>query len=138
MIVNSCQLNVVSVEKSIFSGIIKKIYVMGVEGELGIFPGHSPLLTLIKPGLLKIFQVYNNEYLYLSGGILEVQPTVITILADVAIRAKDLDEKKVRDSKRLSEEKIKKMRHGDVDYIKISMEISKAIAQLRLIELTKK
>lgn len=136
---DSYNLHVVSIEKKIFIGMVKKIHVLGIEGEMGIFPGHAPLITLIKPGILNIFKIYDQkEYIYLSGGILEVQQNIVTILADTAIRAEDLDEKKAQESKRLAEKKIKHMHHGDADYIKIILEISKAIAKLRLIELTKK
>lgn len=137
---NAYNLNIVSLEKEIFSGPVKKIQVLGIEGEMGIFSGHTPLITLIKPGILKIFKIYNHnkEYIYLSGGILEVLYNTVTILADTAIRAEDLDEKKAQESKLLAEEKIKHMRYGDPDYIKISLKISKAIAKIRLIELTKK
>lgn len=136
---NSYNLHVVSIEKEIFSGKVTKIQVLGIEGEMGIFPGHVPLITLIKPGILKIFNISNHEeYIYLSGGILEVQQDIVTILADTAIRAEDLDEKKAQESKRLAEEKIKNIRHIDTDYIKTALEISKAVAKLRLIELTKK
>lgn len=135
---NSYNLHVVSIEKEIFSGIVKKIQVLGIEGEMGIFPGHSPLITLIKPGILKILKICNyEEYIYISGGILEIQQNIVTILADTAIRAEDLDEKKAQESKNLAEEKIKNIRRGDANYVKISAEISKSIAKLRLIELTK-
>lgn len=136
---DSYNLHVVSVEREIFNGIVKKIQVSGIEGDMGIYPGHSPLITLIKPGILKIFNSINNiEYMYLSGGILEVQHHTVTILADTVIRAEELDEKKAQESKLLAEEKIKHIRHGDVNYIKIAAEITKAIAKLRLIELIKK
>lgn len=138
---SSYHLHVVSVEKEIFNGIVRKIQVSGIEGEMGIFPGHSPLITSIKPGILKIFKTSNYiEYMYLSGGILEIQHDIVTILADTIIRAEELDEKKAQESKRLAEEKIKHMRHGDrnIHYIKIVAEMSKAIAKLRLIELAKK
>lgn len=135
---SSYNLHVVSVEKEIFIGVVKKIQVLGIEGEMGIFPKHSPLITLIKPGILKILNIHNHEeYIYLSGGILEVQKNLVTILADTAIRAEDLDEKRAQESKRLAEEKIKRIQHGDANYIKIASEISKAIAKLRLIELHK-
>lgn len=136
---DSYHLHVVSVEREIFNGIVKKIQVSGIEGNMGIYPGHSPLITSIKPGILTIFNLtYHVEYMYLSGGILEVQQNIVTILADTIIRAEELDEKKAQESKRISEEKIKHIRHGDINYIKIAAEISKAIAKLRLIELTKK
>lgn len=136
---DSYHLHVVSVEREIFNGIVKKIQISGIDGDLGIFPGHSPLITLIKPGILKIFNTINHqEYMYLSGGILEVQYNIVTILADTIIRAEELDETKAQESKRLAEEQIQHMHHGDINYIKISAEISKAIAKLRLIELIKK
>lgn len=135
---NTYHLHVVSVEKEIFNGIVKKIQLSGIEGDLGIFPGHSPLITLIKPGILKISKINNSlEYMYLSGGILEVQSTVVTVLADTVIRAEDLDEQKVQQSKQLAEEKIKNFRRMDLNYVKISAEIAKSIAKLRLVELSK-
>lgn len=138
--INSYHLYVVSVEQEIFNGTVKKIHISGTEGDIGIFPGHAPLLTTIKPGILKIFKKKHHdvEYMYLSGGIIEVQKNIVTVLADTVIRASDLDEKKAQEARRLAEEKIKHTRHGDVNYIKISAEITKAIAKLRLIELTKK
>lgn len=136
--IDSYHLHVVSVEREIFNGIVKKIQVSGIEGEMGIFPGHSPLITSIKPGILKLFKInHDEEYMYLSGGILEVQNNIVTILADTVIRAEELDEKKAQESKRIAEEKIKHMHHGDINYVKISIEIAKAITKLRLVELTK-
>ncbi|URJ33275.1 F0F1 ATP synthase subunit epsilon [Candidatus Blochmannia vicinus] len=140
MSVSSYHLTVVSVESQIFSGVVHKIQVAGIEGEMGIFSGHAPLLTSIKPGVLHIVKLCGDEeYVYVSGGILEVQKNIVTILADTAIRAEELDEKKAEEAKYEAEKHIKNLRYnGDVDYIKISSEISKAIAKLRLIELTKK
>ncbi|AGC03300.1 ATP synthase epsilon chain [Candidatus Blochmanniella chromaiodes str. 640] len=133
-------LTVVSVEREIFSGVVRKIQVTGIEGEMGVFPGHTPLLTSIKPGVLRIVKSHDNEeYIYISGGILEVQRNIVTILADTAIRAEELDEKKAREAKHEAEKHIKNYRHSsDIDYIKITSDISKAIAKLRLMELTKK
>ncbi|URJ29779.1 F0F1 ATP synthase subunit epsilon [Blochmannia endosymbiont of Camponotus sp.] len=140
MSVNTYHLTVVSIESQIFSGVVQKIQVVGIEGEMGIFPGHAPLLTSIKPGVLRIVKLCDDEeYVYISGGILEVQKNIVTILADTAIRAEELDEKKAEEAKHEAEKQIKNLRHNDdVDYIKIASEISKAIAKLRLIELTKK
>lgn len=136
---NSYHLHVVSVEKEIFNGIVKKIQISGIEGEMGIYPGHSPLITLIKPGTLSLLNVDNHiEHMYLSGGIIEVQKNVVTILADTVIRATELDEQKAQESKRLAESKIKHLQYGDVNYIKIAAEISKAIAKLKVIKLSKK
>ncbi|WP_331828523.1 F0F1 ATP synthase subunit epsilon [Candidatus Blochmannia sp. SNP] len=140
MSVSTYHLTVVSIESQIFSGVVQKIQVSGTEGEMGIFPGHAPLLTSIKPGVLRIVKLCDDEeYIYISGGILEVQKNIVTILADTAIRAEELDEKKAEEAKHEAEKHIKNLRYNDdVDYIKITSEISKAIAKLRLIELTKK
>ncbi|GKX52304.1 F0F1 ATP synthase subunit epsilon [Budvicia aquatica] len=138
MAVSTFHLDVVSAENNLFSGEVKKIQVTGSEGELGIFPQHTPLLTAIKPGLIRIVKVDGDEeFIYLSGGILEVQPTIVTVLSDTAIRGQDLDEARAMESKRKAEEHIRNS-HGDVDYAQASAELSKAIAKLRVIELTKK
>ena len=131
-------LDVVSAEKKMFSGVVQKIQVTGSEGELGIFPGHAPLLTAIKPGMIRIVKQFGEEeFIYLSGGILEVQPSVVIVLADTAIRGTDLDEAKALESKRKAEDHINNS-HGDVDYAQASAEWAKAIAKLRVIELTRK
>lgn len=140
MSVSTYHLTVVSIESQIFSGTVQKIQVAGTEGEMGIFPGHTPLLTSIKPGVLRIVKLYSDEeFIYISGGLLEVQKNIVTILADTAIRAEELDEKKAEAAKYEAEKRIKDLRYNDnVDYIAIALEISKAIAKLRLVELTKK
>lgn len=131
-------LDVVSAEQQIFSGLVEKIQVTGSEGELGIYPGHAPLLTAIKPGMVHIVKQYgHDEYIYLSGGILEVQPSIVTVLADTAIRGTDLDEELALGAKHKAEEHMHGS-HGDVDYAQASAELAKAIAKLRVIELTKK
>ncbi|MXP56748.1 F0F1 ATP synthase subunit epsilon [Pantoea sp. Mhis] len=131
-------LDVVSAEEQMFSGMVNRIEVSGSEGNLGIFPGHAPLLTAIKPGMVHIVTQYDEEeYIYLSGGILEVQPLNVIILADTAIRGKDLDEKLVLETKHEVEKHIKN-NHKDVNYVKASTELAKIIAKLRVIELTKR
>ena len=131
-------LDVVSAEKHMFSGLVQKIQVTGSEGELGIFPGHAPLLPAIKPGMVRIVKPHGEEeFIYLSGGILEVQPSVVTVLADTAIRCTDLDEARALEAKRKAEEHIRSS-HGDVDYAQASAELAKAIAKLRVIELTRR
>lgn len=131
-------LDVVSAKQKMFSGLVQKIQVTGSEGELGVFPGHAPLLTAIKPGMVRIVKQHGEEeFIYLSGGILEVQPSSVTVLADTAIRGQDLDEARAMESKRKAEEHINNS-YGDVDYAQASAELSKAIAKLRVIELTKK
>lgn len=131
-------LDVVSAEERMFSGLVQKIQVTGSEGELGIYPGHAPLLTTIKAGMVRIVKQHGEEeIIYLSGGILEVQSSVVTILSDTAVRGQDLDEVKALESKRKAEDQIRNS-HGDVDYALASAELAKAIAKLRVIELTKK
>lgn len=138
MALTSYDLEVVSAEARLFSGSVQRIRVTGSEGELGIYPGHTPLLTMIKPGMIRIVKDSGEEeFIYLSGGILEVQPTMVTVLADTAIRGQDLDEARAIESKRQAEEHIRNS-HGDVDFVQASAELSKAIAKLQVIELTKK
>ncbi|NIG62734.1 MAG: F0F1 ATP synthase subunit epsilon [Serratia symbiotica] len=130
-------LDVVSAEKQIFSGLVQKIQVTGSEGELGIFPGHAPLLTAIKPGMVHIVNQHGEEeFIYLSGGVLEVQPSVVSVLADTAIRGTDLDEARALEAKYKAEDHIRNS-HGDVDYAQASAELARAIAKLRVIELTR-
>ena len=130
-------LDVVSAEQQMFSGLVQRIQVSGSEGELGIHPGHAPLLTAIKPGMIRIVKQHGEEeYIYLSGGVLEVQPGSTTVLADTAIRGEDLDEARALEAKRKAEDHMNS--HGDVDYAQASAELAKAIAKLRVIELTKK
>ena len=129
-------LDVVSAEQQMFSGLLEKIQVTGSEGEQGIYPGHAPLLTAIKPGMIRIVKQHGHEeFIYLSGGILEVQPGNVTVLADTAIRGQDLDEARAMEAKRKAEEHISSS-HGDVDYAQASAELAKAIAQLRVIHRT--
>ncbi|MDP5255665.1 MULTISPECIES: F0F1 ATP synthase subunit epsilon [unclassified Vibrio] len=130
-------LDVVSAEKKLFSGLVKTFQVTGTEGELGIYHGHTPLLTAIKPGMVRIVkQDGQDEILYVSGGIVEVQPSTSTVLADTAIRGEDLDAAKAEEAKRRAEEKIQNQ-SGDMDFAQAASELAKAIAQLRVIELTK-
>lgn len=133
----SYHLDVVSAEESFFSGRVEKIQVSGTEGELGVYPNHAPLLTAIKPGMIRITKQYGEEeVLYLSGGILEVQPGVVTVLADTAIRGSDLDEARVLAAKNRVEA-LMNAQHSDVDYAKASSKLAKEIAKLRVIEMIK-
>ncbi len=109
-------LDVVSAEKRIFSGRVETFQVTGSEGELGIFHGHTPLLSAIKPGMVRIVkQHYHEEFIYVSGGMVEVQPGTATVLADTAIRGEDLDAAKAEEAKRRAEEQIQNQ-HGDMDF----------------------
>jgi F-type H+-transporting ATPase subunit epsilon len=129
------QVDVVSAEESIFSGLAEVVIVPGVSGELGIYPRHSPLLTRIKPGSVRL-KLPNEDVetlIYVSGGMLEVQPNIVTILADTAIRGADLDESRAIEAKRAAEEAMKN-RTGDVDYAAAQAELAEAIAQLAAIQ----
>ena len=136
---STIHVDVVSAEESIFSGEATLVSLPGEVGELGILPRHTPLITRIKPGAVRIQRADNNEeeFVFVAGGILEVQPHCVTVLADTAIRADDLDEAKAQEAKRRAEERINSS-HGDIDYAQASAELAKAMAQLRVIDIVKK
>lgn len=131
-------LNVVSAEESLFSGSIKSLQITGSEGELGIMPGHAPLLTSLKPGMARIVtNLGEEEIIYLSGGMLEVQPNHVTVLADVAARVDDLDEQAALEAKQRAHDHMNS--HGDdVDYAEVAVELARAVAQLRAIQASKR
>ncbi|MBK4775846.1 F0F1 ATP synthase subunit epsilon [Candidatus Pantoea edessiphila] len=136
--IKNYRLDVVSAEKQLFSGFVQKLQVSGIEGELGIYPGHSPLLTVIKPGMIRLIKKNGEEeFIYLSGGIFEVQPSRSIVLADIAIRGTDLDEQRALKAKSKAEQQIKD-KHKDINYLIASVKLAKAMAKLRVIELTKK
>ena len=131
-------LDVVSAEESIFSGRVESVQVTGEAGELGIMPGHAPLLTSIKPGMVRLVkQNGEEEIIFLSGGILEVQPGTVNILADVAIRGGDLDENAAEEAKRLAEENINNA-SGGMDYAEAAAQLANAVAQLRVLQMVRK
>ncbi|MFZ7186866.1 F0F1 ATP synthase subunit epsilon [Avibacterium avium] len=131
-------LTVVSAEESIFTGQVKSIQATGIEGELGILPGHTPLLTAIKPGIVKLtLENGNEEVIYVSGGFLEVQPNVVTVLADVAIRGKELDGDRILEAKRQAEQNIV-ANVKDANYEMLASQLAKELAKLRAYELTEK
>ncbi|MFZ0219180.1 MAG: F0F1 ATP synthase subunit epsilon [Candidatus Aquirickettsiella sp.] len=132
------QIEIVSAEVSIFSGEATHVVAMGSLGELGIYPGHTQLLTALKPGQVRIVKPDGeDEILYISGGILEVQPKIITILADTAIRAVDLDELAAIEAKEHAE-RILSEKQADIDYAKATAELAQAVAQLQIISKLKK
>lgn len=127
------ELVVVSAERKIFCGDVVSVRVSGVEGELGIYAGHTPLLTAIKPGMVKFTLADGKEELiYVSGGFLEVQPTTVTVLADTAIRGEELDEQRILAAKRKVEENLGKTNDAD-----LTAKLAREIAKLRVYELTK-
>mgnify|MGYP000889811847 CR=1 FL=1 len=127
--------DVVSAEESIFSGLAEFVVLPGEAGELGILPGHMPLMTRIKPGAvrLKVPQQEQEELIFVAGGILEVQPGRVTVLADTAIRGKDLDEAKALDAKRKAEEAMAD-KSAEMDYARAQAELAEAVAQLAAIQ----
>lgn len=131
--------DVVSTEESIFSGLCEFVALPGETGELGILPGHTPLLTRIRPGAvrLKLPNQQQEELVFVAGGLLEVQPGLVTVLADTAIRGRDLDEAKAMDAKRSAEESLAN-RESKLDFARASAELAAATAQLALIERMKR
>jgi F-type H+-transporting ATPase subunit epsilon len=131
--------DVVSAEASIFSGLAEMVVVLGEMGELGIYPGHTALMTRIKPGSVRIKRpdLEQQELIYVSGGMLEIQPGVVTILADTAIRGGDLDEVRAQQAKQDAEEAMKN-RISDMDYAQAQAELAEAIAQLAVIKQLRK
>lgn len=133
--VSTAHIDVVSAEESIFSGEAEFVAAPAQMGEVGIYPHHAPMITSIKPGALRIKLADKNEehLIYISGGILEVQPGVVTVLADTAIRGHDLDEAQANAAKKAAEEAMKN-RASDVDYAKAQAELAEAIAQIQAIQ----
>ena len=136
---NTIKIDVVSAEESIFSGEAEFVVAPAKMGEVGIYPNHAPMITTLKSGSLKIKLADKKEeqLIYVSGGILEVQPGIITVLSDTAIRAKDLDENKAAKAKKAAEEAMKN-KSSDVDYAKAQAELTEALAQIQAIEKLRK
>jgi F-type H+-transporting ATPase subunit epsilon len=131
--------DVVSAEESIFSGEAKFVALPGENGELGILPRHTPLITRIKPGAVRIQRADNGEeeFVFVAGGILEVQPGSVTVLADTAIRGHDLDEAKANEAKKLAEEAMKSAK-TDIDFASAQSEFAVMAAQLAAIQKLRK
>lgn len=132
-------LDVVSAEESIFSGEAEFVAAPAKMGEVGIYPRHTPMITPIKAGALRIKLPDQGEeqLIFVSGGLLEVQPGVITVLADTAIRGADLDQAKAEEARRAAEEAMKN-HDSAVDYARAQAELSEAVAQLQAIERLRK
>ena len=123
--------DVVSAEESIFSGDAKFVALPGEMGELGIYPRHTPLITRIKPGAVRIIRADNDEeeFVFVAGGILEVQPGTVTVLADTAIRGHDLDEAKAVEARKQAEDAMKNAA-SDIDFAKAQSEFAAMAAQI--------
>jgi F-type H+-transporting ATPase subunit epsilon len=127
--------DVVSAEELIFSGEATFVALPGENGELGILPRHTPLITRIKPGAVRIQRADNKEeeFFFVAGGILEVQPGVVTVLADTAIRGHDLDEAKATEAKKMAEEAMRNAK-SDIDLAAAQGEFAAMAAQLAAIQ----
>ncbi len=130
--------DVVSAEEMIFSGLAEFVVLPGEAGELGILPGHMPLMTRIKPGAVRVkLPDDKEELIFVAGGLLEVQPGLVTVLADTAIRGADLDQAKALEAKKLAEEAMVN-RGSEMDYARAQAELAEAIAQLAAIDRLRK
>jgi F-type H+-transporting ATPase subunit epsilon len=131
---NTIHVDVVSAEEQIFSGEAEFVALPGEAGELGIYPMHTPLITRIRPGAvrIKVPGRTDEEFVFVAGGILEVQPKGVTVLADTAIRGADLDEAKAQEAKRKAEE-LMVNKDSAIDYAKAQAELAAAVAQLAAI-----
>jgi F-type H+-transporting ATPase subunit epsilon len=126
--------NIVSAEAEIFSGTVEAVFAPAMMGEVGIMPRHSPFLTPVKPGEVKVVKEGGEEDLFfVSGGILEVQPHRVTVLADTAMRAKDLDEAAAQAAKERAEQALAD-NASDIEYARAQAELAEAIAQLRTVQ----
>jgi F-type H+-transporting ATPase subunit epsilon len=136
---NTVHIDVVSAEAAIFSGEAEFVVAPAGAGEVGIYPNHAPMITTIKPGALRIqlADAAEEVVIFISGGLLEVQPGMITVLADTAVRGHDLDEAKAIAAKEAAMEATKN-RTSDMDYAKAQAELSEAMAQIQAIERLRK
>jgi len=131
---STIHVDVVSAEESIFEGEAEFVALPGESGELGIYPQHTPLITRIRPGAVRIKVAGQSaeEFVFVAGGILEVQPNRVTVLADTAIRGHDLDEAKAEEARKAAEEALNN-RSADIDYAKAQAELVAAMAQIAAI-----
>ena len=128
------QCNVVSAKETIYSGEISMLIATGVEGEVGILPGQIPFITLLKPGTMQIKTSNgNDEMVYVSGGVLEVQPHLVTVLADTAVRANDLDEAKILEARRHAEQTLQNQK-ADIDTSAALAALAESLAQLQTLQ----
>ena len=132
------QCNIVSADESLFSGPVEMVVATGSQGELGIYPGHAPLLSDLKPGPVRVITESDNEEVYyLSGGYLEVQPNAISILADTAVRANDIDEAAAAEAAKAAEHALANQT-GEIEYSKAAAMLAEASAQLHTVRTLRK
>lgn len=133
---NTIRVEIVSAEQEIFSGEAEMVVASAVLGEIGVAPGHAPLITRIKPGEVRVLHSGENEELdiYVSGGILEVQPHLVSVLADTALRADEIDEAAAQKAKEEAEAALAGAKPGEIDYAAVQAQLAEAAAQLQLIK----
>jgi F-type H+-transporting ATPase subunit epsilon len=130
--------DIVSAEKEVFSGLAEFVVATGVLGEVGVAPGHAPLLTILKPGEIRVtLPGGQEEIFYITGGMLEIQPNFVTVLADTVERADSLDEAAALAAKERAEAAIAN-KHSEIDYTVAATELARAVAQIRAIQKTRK
>jgi len=131
--------DIVSVEGGLYSGQATMIIVTGSEGDLGITPGHAPLITALKPGPIRVINTNEDkeEIFYLSGGFIEVQATEVKVLSDTAMRAGDMDEESALEAKKKAEKQLSDKK-GDFDYSRAAVRLAEAAAQLRTLQAIRK
>ncbi len=130
--------DIVSAEASIFSGLVEMLFAPAEMGEVGVLPRHAPLLTRLRPGEVRVkLPGGEEEFYYVSGGILEIQPNGVTVLSDTALRAHDIDEAKALEAKQRAEQVLKDKK-GEIDYARAESELAEAVAQLNALKRLKK
>ncbi|ELA09548.1 F0F1 ATP synthase subunit epsilon [Moraxella macacae 0408225] len=128
------QCNVVSARETIYTGEISMLIATGVEGEVGILAGHTPFITMLRPGAMQIKTANgNDEMVYISGGVLEVQPHMVTVLADTAVRAHDLDEAKIAKARHEAEQMLQNQK-ADIDTSAAMAALAESLAQLQTLQ----
>ncbi|MCF6345935.1 MAG: F0F1 ATP synthase subunit epsilon [Thiomicrorhabdus sp.] len=128
----SMQVDIVSAEGEIFSGKAEMLFAQAANGEIGILPHHSQFLSQLKPGIVRVVSGDEEDHFYINGGIIEIQPSVVTVLADTAIRAADLDEAKAKEAKQRAEEAMTDAK-SETDIARAQVELAEAVAQIQAI-----
>ena len=134
---SNIHVDIVSAEREIFSGEADMVFAPGEQGELGIAPRHAPLLTRMKPGVVRVQHGGEEQVFYVSGGILEIQPHMVTVLSDTAQRAADIDEAAAQEAKRKAEEALANQ-SGELDVARAQAELLEAVARLKALEKIRK
>ncbi len=126
-------LDIVSAEESLFSGVVQELFAPGEMGDLGIMPSHTQLITTLKPGELRYKTDDGFASIFVAGGVMEVQPSIVTVLADTAVRAEDLDEQAAKEAQQRAENALQGKDPEDMDYEAVKAELDAAKAQIEMI-----